>query len=516
MSHPRTAGADAERTDAGAASDGFRGILRSSALIGASSLINVCLGALRMKAMALLLGPAGIGLLGAFTVLLELTRNIAQLGLNGSGVRQIAEAASSAEQRRLAVTARVLRLCFLACALAGAVALALCAPSVAALTFGSQAQAGSVALLSLALFFAVLATGQLSLLQGTRRIAEQAKVSVYSALAGTVAAVCIVYFVGERGIVASLVVASAMSLLWSWSYSRDVRTADVALLPGEARREAVQLFRLGLAFLASGLFMLGAGYAVRTLVLRTLGLDAAGLYQAAWTLGGLYIGFILQALGTDFYPRLVGVVDDPKACNAMVNEQAQASLLLAAPGILATIVFAPIVLNVFYSAEFSGAVDLLRWMCVGMALRIITWPVGTIIVAKNRQLIFVAVEAAWAGFNVAATWWCLRAFGLEGAGIAFALSYVFHGLIVYPTAHKMTGFKWSADTLRLAAWFVLAIAAAFATPRALPHWPALALGTLLTVAAAWYCGLTLIRLSAAQDKLASLRRRLGLAGGAAP
>jgi PST family polysaccharide transporter len=27
-------------------------------------------------------------------------------------------------------------------------------------------------------------------------------------------------------------------------------------------------------------------------------------------LGGLYLGFILQALGTDFYPRLVGLAHD--------------------------------------------------------------------------------------------------------------------------------------------------------------------------------------------------------------
>ena len=40
------------------------------------------------------------------------------------------------------------------------------------------------------------------------------------------------------------------------------------------------------------------------------GLEAAGLYQAAWTLSGLYVGFILQSMGTDFYPRLVGCCED--------------------------------------------------------------------------------------------------------------------------------------------------------------------------------------------------------------
>lgn len=497
-------------TAAATRGDSFRGILKSSALIGASSLINVFLGALRTKALAVMLGPAGIGLLGAFAMILELARSIAQVGMTGSGVRQIAEAASSGDERRLSVTALVLRRITLVCALLGAIVLAVSSGAVSTLTFGTGEHATSIALLSVALFVSVVAGGQGALLQGTRRVAEQAKVNVYGALLGTVAAVSIVYFAAERGIVPSLIAAATATIVLSWWYARKVRTVDVVLDAGETVRESALLLKLGLAFLASGLFTLGAAYAVRTFVLRTLGLDAAGMYQAAWTLGGLYVGFVLQALGTDFYPRLVGVVNDHRACNATVNEQAQASLLLAAPGIIATITFAPLVVYLFYSAEFGGAVELLRWTCLGMALRVITWPVGYIIVAKNRQLVFFAVEAAWAAFNVAATWWCLSAFGLEGAGIAFLLSYVFHALIVYPTARNMTGFRWSGENLRAGSYFLLAVAATFVTQRALPQWPALAVGTCLTLASAWYCVRALLRLSAAENSLPRLRQILRL------
>lgn len=489
---------------------GFRGILKASALIGASSLINVGLGAVRTKAMAVMLGPAGIGLLGAFSMILDLARSVAQLGLSGSGVRQIAESASSGDERRLAVTAIVLRRVSLLCGLLGAVVIALSSSAISTLTFGTDEYATSIAIASVALFLGVVAGGQVALLQGTRKVAEQAKVTVYGALLGTVAAVAIVYAVGQSGIVPSIVAGAAATIGLSWWYSRHVQIADVRLERGDTVREATLLLKLGLAFLASGLLVAGAAYAVRTFVLRTLGLEAAGMYQAAWTLGGLYVGFVLQALGTDFYPRLVGVANDHQACNATVNEQAQASLLLAAPGIIATITFAPLVIHLFYSAAFGDAIELLRWMCLGMALRVITWPVGYIIVAKNRQFAFFAVEAAWAVCNVAASWWALGAFGLEGAGIAFMLSYVFHAFIVYPTARGMTGFRWSADNLRVGGWFILAVAAAFIVQRTLPQWPALAFGTCLTVASTWYCVRSLVRLSDVDGRFPRLQRILRL------
>lgn len=492
-----------------AAPDGgasFRGILKASALIGASSVINIGLGAVRMKAAALLLGPAGVGLLGAFSMVLELARSVAQFGMNGSGVRQIADASSSGETRRLAVTVVVLRRVVIVCALLGAALLALSSDIVSRLTFGTDEHSTSISLLAIALLLGVLASGQSALLQGTRKVAEQAKVTVFGALVGTVATVLIIYIVGMRGLAASLVATAAGTVVMSWWYSSKVPIAKAVLAPGEASREVALLLKLGLAFLASGLLTLGAPYAVRTFVLRTHGLEAAGMYQAAWTLGGLYVGFVLQALSVDFFPRLVGVANDHRACNAVVNDQVQASMLLAAPGIVATIAFAPLVIHVFYSAEFGGAIDLLRWMCLGMALRVISWPVGGIVIAKNRQIAFFAIDAAWAGFNVAATWWCLRIFGLNGAGIAFLLSYVFHLMLVYPTARYVTGFRWSRDNLLTGTYFVLTLAVAFVSQRFLPQEAALVFGACLTLGSAWYCARTLVRLSAAEDRLRGIAR----------
>ncbi|MGB7566146.1 MAG: O-antigen translocase, partial [Prochlorococcaceae cyanobacterium] len=454
-SSPRAGNLTAAQTPPLADTGGtFRGILKSSALIGGSSLINIGVGAMRTKALALLLGPAGIGLMGGFTMILELSRNIAQLGLPQSGVRQIAEAASSGDKRRLALTRLVLQRTTFLCAVFGALTLWAFSAEVSTLTFGTKEHATSISLLSVALFLSVVSGGQSALLNGMRRMMAIAKVNVYGSVLGAIATISIVYFTAERGIVPSLVAISIASFVFSLWYSQKERTVNVVLNAGDAAREAALLFRLGLAFLASSLLMSGAAFTVRTFVLRTMGLDAAGMYQAAWALGGLYVGFVLQALGQDFYPRLVGVVHDHDACNATVNEQSTASLLLAAPGIIATITFARLVIYVFYSAKFDGAIVLLQWMCLGMALRVITWPPGFIIVAKNRQFAFIAAEASWATFNIAATWLCLHAFGLEGAGIAFLMTNIFHAFIIYYQARCMTGFRWSSENMRAGSYFV--------------------------------------------------------------
>ncbi len=469
-------------------------ILKSSALIGGAQVANIAIGIVRTKAMAMMLGPAGFGLMAMYGSIADLARSTAELGINSSGVRQIAEAAGSGDQARLATTVVVLRRTAIILGLLGAVLLAALSVPVSTLTFGSSAEAGAVALLGLAVLFRLVADGQGALIQGMRRIADLAKVNVLGPLLGTIVGIALVYALGKDGVVPALIAIAGAGLVFSWWYSRKVEVALPALSGTQVREEAGALLKLGFAFMASGMLMMGASYAVRTIVLRSEGLDAAGFYSAAWTLGGLYVGIILQAMGADFYPRLVGAANDDLTGNRLVNEQTQVSLLLAGPGVIATIVFAPLVLTLFYSAKFADAVEVLRWICLGIALRVITWPIGYIIVAKNRRLIFLFAEIAWTVVNVGLTWLCVARFGLEGAGIAFFASYVFHGLMIYAIVRKLSGFRWSAANIKIGLIFIASIGVSFAGFYVLPPLTATLLGGTILLAAGLFALRALLEL----------------------
>jgi PST family polysaccharide transporter len=472
----------------------YREILRASALIGGSTLVGVAIGILRVKALALLLGTAGFGLYATYMAIVELARNVAQFGMNASGVREIAAAAARGDTTSLARTARVLLRCVLVCGLIGAALLAALAPWVSELTFGSNAHAGGLSALALAVLFGVVAGGYGALLQGLRRVGDVARVAIHGALLGALCAVALVAWLGAAGVVPALVASAAMSLLVSWHYGRQVPLADVPLSPRQTLREARALLTLGLAFLASGLLTMGAAYAVRVLIVRSVGLEEAGLYGAAWTLGGLYVGFILQALGTDFYPRLVAAAHDDALNNRLVNEQAEVGLLLALPGVLATLGLAPLVLTVFYSAAFADAAHTLRWICLGMALRVFTFPLGYIAVARNRQRLFFAMDLAWTVANVALSWWGIERWGASGAGLAFFASYVLHATIVLPVARRLTGFRWSQSCARTAAGCAALVATAFATGMILsPGW-SLAAGALIALVGSAISARVLLRL----------------------
>src|SRR5581483_9843050 len=242
-------------------------ILKSSALIGGSSALNIAIGIVRTKAMAVFLGPAGFGLMGLYGSIADLTLNVAEMGVNNSGVRQIAEAVGSGEKEQIARTVAVLRRTTLALAILGAGLLGLFSRQVSSLTFGSDQHAFAVALLSAAVFFRLISAGQVALIQGMRRISDLAWIGVLGAFWGTIISIPLVYFMGEEGVVPSLVAIAAATFVTSWWYSRKVKVRPPAMTASQASREAGSLLKLGLAFMGSGFLVMGAAYAVRIMVL---------------------------------------------------------------------------------------------------------------------------------------------------------------------------------------------------------------------------------------------------------
>ncbi|GFO68996.1 O-antigen translocase [Geomonas limicola] len=428
----------------------FREILKSSSLIGAASLFNILIGMVRTKAVALLLGPSGVGLLGLFAQLITLVGTLTGLGIGNSGVRQVAEAAAGDDELKLARTVITLRRVAWLTGLVGFLALAAFSLPLSRVSFGTPRYAGSVAALGLTLWAGSLAAAQGSLLTGTRRIADLARISVLGSLAGTALSLPCYYFWGTDGIVPSLLLFAAANLAISWYYARRVPLPRIELPWRESCGEARRLVLLGASFMGAGLAGSAATYLIQVLLSRAFGMAGFGIYQAALSLSGILIGFVLSALGTDYYPRLSAAAHDDKRIVEMVNEQCQVALLLALPALSLLLVAAPLVLRLFYSASFSGATQLLRWFILSMLGRVLSWPLGYVLLAKGQGRSYLGSEIAVDVLQVGLVYGCTRLWGLDGAGVAFVLLYLFHVSLMLWLTRRCLGGAWDQRTRQFA------------------------------------------------------------------
>jgi antigen flippase len=460
-------------------------IFDSSLLIGGSSLIALLAQLIRTKVVAVFLGPAGLGLMGLFISMTSLAGTVASMGIVTSGVCEIGGLSGSGDDR-LARTVAVVRWLALRLGLLGSAILgAFCIP-LSRVTFGTTDYAGHIALLSVVVAASVIADGQVALLQGLRRIADIAKVAILGTTASVALTLPILYFWRQDAVVPLLIAAAATGLAASWWYARRIETTPVAMTWRMALQESRPLFRLGLATMSAAVIAAAIAYAIRVMVARHLGVEAAGIYQAATTLSAVYCGFILSAMGTDLLPRLSSAATDDGCCNRLVNEQVEVGVLLALPGICGTLAFASLIIPVLYSEQFSLATDVLRWQVLGVLLRVASWPMGYFLLAKGEARMYFWTELSYNVVHAALVWACVQMWGLAGAGVAFFGLYLYYFGLMWVVTRRSSGFVWSPANRRVAMVATPLVALVFISSTFLPLSWAFVTASIFTILAALY------------------------------
>jgi O-antigen/teichoic acid export membrane protein len=417
-------------------------------VIGSAQVVNILISIVRIKVLAVMLGPSGVGLLSIYTSLLEMVKQTAGLGMESSSVREIASSRGDE-----ATLSRVRCVLFAAHLLQGALAMIavwLLRERIAIWLFGDGVRATEVGLIGIAILLSLLSSAQTALLQGLRKIGDLGRVTAIGAFVGTLAGLAAVWFQGEIGLIWFILVQPLAAVFIALRYTRRLpkpKTARLTLV--ETWEVWKPMAKLGAAFMLGGLATSATLLLVRGRITQELGLDAAGYFAAAWGISMTYVGFLSRAMGADYYPRLTEVIHDKVAAVRLMNDQAQLGLAIGGPVLLLLIGLAPWVITLLYSSAFEPAVTLLQWQMVGNVFKLASWAMSFSIVAAARGKTFFLMELSFNIVFLGMVFIFLPYVGLEVTAYAFVLGYLVYLTIVYMLARNIHDFRWQALSLGL-------------------------------------------------------------------
>lgn len=428
----------------------FARILRSSALMGGAQVVTLAVAFVRTKVIAQLMGPAGVGLVGVLTAFNGNVSTLAGWGLGASGVRMIA----SANSEEKAVKQAAVRKFGLTLSSLGLVAtLALFWP-VAYLTFDSSQYALELLIGGMAVPCIIASTIWTSMLQAAGQVKTLAKAQVISALGGLFIGLPLIYFFGTTGVAASLLLAAALPMVFTWQVARrDCGASNLQPAGGDLR----VLFNMGGGLMFIGVAAQLAAYAVRLVIIKhrgsdlAAGLSDAGYYQAAIAIAGSLPAMVFSAMGTDFFPRVAAAKNEVEA-KLLSEKQIEAGLLLALPIFTGLITMNRLGIALLYADKFEPAVPLLSWMIWGVFVRLLGWPLGYWLVARGSIRTVVLVELTSNLVMAALPIFLLPAFGLVGTAIGYFIGYLLYAIAMLAVARRRCG-QWLCT--RTLSWFSL-------------------------------------------------------------
>lgn len=435
----------------------FRGALRSIILVGGGSVVTMLIGLVRTKCIAALLGPSGIALAAILTQIFEVGGAATGLGLGASGVRQIASAQASGDGRRFAQVVKTLRRTVWCTGTSALLVMIACAGWISEFTFGTTAYRIPIMLLGGVVFIRALMTSQTCILQGSRRVADAVKSSIAGAVAALITYVPFAYYLGEAGIAPGILCATLINFCVSWWYARKVPIEETEYSWEDGRREVSKLLTFGFPMMLTTLVGTFTPYFERVILLKTIGLNELGQYQAAYALTGVAVGFILSAMTADFYPKLMAHVDNHERMNKEVNAQIEISLIFAMSAAVWMAACAPLMISLLYTKEFTPAAAVLTITVLGIVGRVIGWPLRLVLMAQGRSALLFIIEVGFAALGLLAVWLMSVHYSTLGAAYAFVGTHLLYALVMVVAAPSLLNIKVSLPNIRTALIMLLLV-----------------------------------------------------------
>jgi len=422
----------------------YRTIVSSLSIFGSLQVFSSILSLVRGKLVAVLTGAEGMGILGLLNGLLGILSGLGGLGLETSSVKYLSEYEAKGDTKAVAHMIAVVRGWGLLAGLCSAVVVALAASWMAQLTFGDPHKQGLIFWLSAALLCKILSSTQLAILQGVRRIKELAMANFLGNLAGFVVIIPLLYYKKIDAIAPSLAVSAVCGLLFSMIYTRRLASKGEKLSTREIFREGSDIVRLGLSFGVAGLAALAAQYAVQLYLNHNGTLAEVGYYSAGMTFLNSYVGILFTAMSADYFPRLSAVHDEPVKIRELLTQQAITGVLVLLPVIVWFAALSGRIVTLVFSSDFTSIVPFLVFGMLGMLFRAVSFSIGYIVLAKADSRLFIKTSIF---FNI--LFFLLLVAGYEvgnltGMGMAFAVYYLLHLLILVVLVRKRYSISFGA------------------------------------------------------------------------
>jgi polysaccharide biosynthesis protein len=427
--------------------DRYSHILRYTGLFGGVQGLNILIGIVRNKLVAMILGPNGMGLISLFNSTIKLVSDSTSFGISMSAVRNISEDFDRQNIEKLEADVALVRSWSFLTALLGMFVCIAFSPLLSSFTFSWHGHTLHFIFLSPIVAMTAITGGELAVLKGVRRLKALAGISVYSVIGALLVSVPLYYIYKERAIVPSLVIMAFIQMALTIAVSYKIFPLRLSL-SRSVLRQGYSMIRLGIAFVFAGILGSGADFVIRSYISNVAGIDTVGLFNAGYMLTMTYVGTVFSAMETDFFPRLSGVSSLGFTFNRTVSNQIEVMLLLVSPLLVVFTFTLPILLPLLYTGKFLPALGMIQIIVLAMYFRALKLPVEYIPLAKGDSLSYLFLEAFYDIVLVVLVIILFRKFGLTGAGVAVTLAGIIDFIVVFIYARLRYAYKPTAGIVK--------------------------------------------------------------------
>lgn len=398
---------------------------KSLALFTSAGFIGTLTQVVKGKVMAVLIGPAGIGIYTQLTSLFNLLFNLGSLGFRNGIIKRISVSIEEddadtyqAQYATVLIFLSLLSITFI-------VVLSFFTAQISHYLFNDNGNNSDLVLVTLvAVPFSVLANFYRSMMSGHTAVKKIVVSQVLADVISLVPFMVLIYYEQLMGAVLSFVVYQCLKVLFYASYFYKISHFSFSKFPNVIYFNWIEI-KKNLKFGVSGLLLTSTNIVVTiyvaSFIIKALGTAEYGLYAMAIRVVTLYLGAIYANASSHYFPLLVKTKNVTELKETVMKTGRFYLYIL--PPLMALMMFGgEFFITLLFSAEFALSAVLLLLIIPGDFFRINAETISLPLLAKEKFVAYKSCYAIWAVTFLLLIHLVGSEHGIMGIAIAYCIS----------------------------------------------------------------------------------------------
>lgn len=403
-------------------------LIKTSILSFISTVIKLLTGLVINKAVALYIGPSGLALIGQFQNFMQLAMTTAQGGINSGVTKYTAEYEGDITQLT-PLFSTALRIS-LYCSLIVSIAMIVFSKIAAQYFLGNTEYYYIFILFGITIIFFVINQLLLSIINGLKEIIFFIKVNIIQSIYSLIFTTLWIVFYGLNGaLIAFVTNQSVIFFIVLWLLKKHKIIKIDSFKEKFNKIESRKLLSYSLMAFTSVATVPVSQLIIRNHIGENIGWDQAGYWQAVWYISSMYLMVVTTALSIYYLPRLSEIKDDFELRKELIKGY---SLIIPVVIVMSLTVYflKDFIIYVLFTVEFRPMRELFAWQLIGDVIKIASWLLGYIMLAKAMTRIFIITEILSSTLFVVLSVYLSNLYGVIGVTYAFAINYTVYLFIM--------------------------------------------------------------------------------------
>lgn len=395
--------------------------IKVSFFTGTLTLVRMLTGFISIKVVSVLIGPAGVALLGQLNNFSSIALSIGSAGINNGVTKLVSEHAEDNSQIKSIVNTGLI--ITLICSFFVSIICVILPKTISEQLFFTKEYYYVILIFGFTLVFYSLNALISSIVNGFKEFKLFVIIGVSTSIIGLLFTILLVKFWSVPGALISAVTYQSVVFFISYFLIRK-KDWHRNLRPLQLNRIfAKQYLNYSLMALTTAMLFPISRYWVRSYLINDLGITSAGIWEGMNRFSSMYLSVITSVLSIYYLPKIASLKE-----KRLIKKEVFSGVITTLPIMLVVSIliyfFRNQIIAILFSKEFSSMQELFLNQLAGDFLKIASWLFAIIMLSKSMTKVYIVSEILFTALYIGLVYYLTPIMGLQGVVMANTINYI--------------------------------------------------------------------------------------------